>query len=189
MANQSQRSTAKKWYKKWWGIVVIICFLPFFATWYAWAKSSWSKGVKIAITVASGLFLIIVIATSPSQTVTPPSSSSNQPSQSASQPTKTSTPQTSTPQPKPKYEGKIVSYSPVNPATLRFVAQVTNTGDVEGKFKCTVRGKDASSTYSGFDFFEDEGGTLKPGEVRTFNGVITIKKEGAAYVTDVSISC
>jgi len=99
-----------------------------------------------------------------------------------------------TPQPKEepkkeaKFDGSIVSYEAVNPATLQFVARVKNTGEAEGKFSCTVRGNDPSSTYRGFDFFEDES-TLKPGKSKNFNGVLTITKEGAVYVTDVTISC
>lgn len=88
----------------------------------------------------------------------------------------------------PKYEAKIISQQAVNPATLGFVAEVKNIGTEEGKFHCTVTGKDASGTYSGFDFFDDKE-VLKPGEIRTFNGNITIKKEGASFVTEVTIRC
>lgn len=88
----------------------------------------------------------------------------------------------------PKYEAKIVSYQAVNPATLGFVAEVKNIGTGEGKFNCTVTGKDASGTYTGFDFFDDKE-VLKPGEARAFNGNITIKKEGASFVTELTIRC
>jgi hypothetical protein len=55
-------STNKFWYKKPLGIVIVILLLPFFATWYAWVKSNWSKNVKIGVTIASALLVIIGIA-------------------------------------------------------------------------------------------------------------------------------
>lgn len=174
-------STKKEWYKHGWGLVAAILLLPFFVVWYAWEKSNWSKNVKIGVTAVSLLLVVIALATSPDT-----STQTNTTNQQQSQP-KQEQPQA--PQPKAKFEGKILSYDAINPATLQFVTEVKNTGDAEGKFSCTVRGKDASSTYTGFDIFEDEGGSLKPGETKTFNGVITIKKEGAYYVSDVSISC
>lgn len=182
--NETAKPTNKQekdWYKKPWGIVVAILLLPFFAIWYAWAKSNWSKNVKIGVTAASLIFVIIALAASPDSSVQTNSATQQQSQAKQEQP--------QAPKPEAKFEGSILSHRPINPATLQFVAEVKNTGDGEGKFSCTVRGKDASSTYTGFDIFEDEGGTLKPGETRTFNGVITIKKEGALYVSDVSISC
>lgn len=53
-------STKKEWYKHGWGLVAAILLLPFFVIWYAWAKSNWSKNVKIFATAAAGLFIIIV---------------------------------------------------------------------------------------------------------------------------------
>ena len=57
----------KEWYKKPWGIVVAILLLPFFIIWYAWAKSKWSKGIKIGVTVASLIIIGIAVSTSPKQ--------------------------------------------------------------------------------------------------------------------------
>lgn len=180
MSNNNQ----KEWYKHGWGLVVAILLLPFFVIWYAWAKSKWSKNVKIGVTVASVVFMGIALASSPKteQTAQQPA----QQTQTKQEEQKPQQPQT--PKPVAKYEGKIASYQAINPASLRFVAEVKNIGDAEGKFKCTVRGRDNSITYTGFDFFEDDS-PLKPGETRTFNGVITIKKEGAVYVTEVTIDC
>lgn len=94
------------------------------------------------------------------------------------------------PQPKKeaKFEGVITYYAPINPATLQFTASIKNNGNAPGKFSCTVRGKDASSTYRGYDIFSDDS-ELQPGSEKNFNGVITITNEGAYYVTDVSVSC
>lgn len=55
----------KEWYKKPWGLVVAILLLPFFIIWYAWAKSKWSKGIKIGATVGAVLIIIIALASSP----------------------------------------------------------------------------------------------------------------------------
>ncbi len=46
----------KVWYKKWWGILLAILFWPVFIIWYAWAKSTWKKGAKIAATVICAFF-------------------------------------------------------------------------------------------------------------------------------------
>jgi hypothetical protein len=48
----------KEWYKRWWGVIIALFTLPFFIIWYAWAKSSWNKGVKIAVTVVMSLIII-----------------------------------------------------------------------------------------------------------------------------------
>lgn len=53
--------TNKEWYKHGWGLAVAIILFPYFLVWYAWAKSSWNKGVKIAITAVVGLFVLMVL--------------------------------------------------------------------------------------------------------------------------------
>ena len=45
--------------------MVAILLLPFFIIWYAWAKSGWSKGVKIGATVGAVIIIIIAMASSP----------------------------------------------------------------------------------------------------------------------------
>lgn len=87
-----------------------------------------------------------------------------------------------------KFKGTILRYEVINPATLQFFAKVKNTGNANGKFDCKVRGTDASGTYRGYDFFQDDA-PLKPGKTRTWNGTITITNEGSFYVTEVTISC
>lgn len=54
----------KEWYRKPWGVVMAVLLLPFFAIWYAWAKSKWSKNVKIGVTTVAGIFVIIALASS-----------------------------------------------------------------------------------------------------------------------------
>lgn len=45
----------KEWYKKWWGVILAILILPFFAAWYIWVKTSWPKAIKVVLTIALGL--------------------------------------------------------------------------------------------------------------------------------------
>lgn len=54
----------KEWYKKWWGIIIAICVLPFFAIWYVWAKTKLSTPIKCVITFVVSLFIIISLLSS-----------------------------------------------------------------------------------------------------------------------------
>ncbi len=49
----------KPWYKKWWGIIIALFFLPLFVIYYAWLESNWSKKTKKLVT--AGIVLIIVL--------------------------------------------------------------------------------------------------------------------------------
>lgn len=49
--DEVQVSQKKEWYRNWWGILIIIFLLPFFAIWYVWAKTNWNKAVKSIVTV------------------------------------------------------------------------------------------------------------------------------------------
>lgn len=50
----------KFWFKTWWGILIIITFLPFVAVWWVWKKSNWNRNLKLGIIVA--IFLLMFIA-------------------------------------------------------------------------------------------------------------------------------
>lgn len=54
------QNSQKPFYKKWWGVIIIILFLPFFAIWYVWAKTKWNAFVKGLATL--GIILITFIA-------------------------------------------------------------------------------------------------------------------------------
>lgn len=75
---EKEKPTKKVWYKTGWGIVAVILLLPFFAIWYVWAKTNWSKKTKWIATGAITLFVIFSMALSGG---TPPSTTttSNQP--------------------------------------------------------------------------------------------------------------
>lgn len=95
------------------------------------------------------------------------------------------------PEPEPgeaQYRAKVENYYPVNPASLRVVVKVTNYGDAAGVPDCTVRGRDESYSYSGFDIFTLRD-PVQPGKYTRFNGVITIENEGAEFVTQVTAKC
>ena len=61
-AGEAQNSQKKEWYKSGWGLVIAILLLPYFLLWYMWAKTSWSKGVKIAITIVFAFINIVALA-------------------------------------------------------------------------------------------------------------------------------
>jgi hypothetical protein len=65
----------KEWYKHGWGLVVAILFFPYFLIWYAWAKSNWSKNLKIGLT---SIIAIIMIPFTIAAATTKPADTSNQ---------------------------------------------------------------------------------------------------------------
>lgn len=78
----------KPWYKKPLGMVVAVLLLPFFLIWYAWTKSNWSKNVRIGVTVASVLLVVIALATTPKteQTAQKPAQNTPQAEQKKEEP-------------------------------------------------------------------------------------------------------
>jgi len=50
----------KPWFKNWWGVIVVTLILPFFAIWYVWAKTNWSKTIKWVVTGVLTITFIIV---------------------------------------------------------------------------------------------------------------------------------
>jgi hypothetical protein len=51
------------WYRHGWGLAAAILLFPLFILWYAWAKSNWSKNIKIGVTAGMAvLFIIFAIA-------------------------------------------------------------------------------------------------------------------------------
>jgi outer membrane biosynthesis protein TonB len=64
------QNTKKEWYKHGWGLLVAVLFFPYFIIWYAWAKSNWSKNIKIVLTSVIAIvmipFTIVAMTTEPS---------------------------------------------------------------------------------------------------------------------------
>lgn len=68
----------KEWYKKWWGIIVAILILPFFAAWYIWAKTSWPKVVKVISIIVLGIITLAAAIGSKSTTPVADTSTTSQ---------------------------------------------------------------------------------------------------------------
>jgi hypothetical protein len=103
------------------------------------------------------------------------------------------TPSTPTPTPTPEvqlsYSAEINRWEPINPASGRAVFTIRNTG--EASFvpeSCTVRVRDESSTYNGYDFVSGFG-EIKPGAKFMANVVLTVTNQGAYFVTTGSVDC
>lgn len=71
---EEQTAPAKKpWYKKWWGIVIIVLAIwPYFLAWYAWAKTEWNKAFKLLLTIPAAFAVVIgaVAMTAPQSNIT-----------------------------------------------------------------------------------------------------------------------
>ena len=76
-AGEAQNSQKKVWYKKWWGIIIAILFLPLFVIWYIWEKTSWSNKKKSWATMAVVVFSIIIYSDRSDEK--PPQQSENTP--------------------------------------------------------------------------------------------------------------
>jgi hypothetical protein len=48
----------KEWYKKWWGILFIMCFFYVFIPYYIWKKTNWKKNTKI---ITTSIFVLLMI--------------------------------------------------------------------------------------------------------------------------------
>ncbi len=67
-AGEVKNSQQKEWFKNWWGIIIAILFLPFFAIWFVWAKTNWNKAVKVIATFVIMIISVIAISSEDSET-------------------------------------------------------------------------------------------------------------------------
>lgn len=95
---------------------------------------------------------------------------------------------TTTEAPEAIFEGSVVQAFVVDPATLSVVVRVDNIGEVPGSPSCYVKASNPGGAYTGSDFFSLDQ-TIEPGEAFTGRLLLTIKSEGAAYITDVEVTC
>lgn len=86
------------------------------------------------------------------------------------------------------YDATVQDIVVVNPATVTVVATVTNTGGTAGTPKCFVQAQDPAGAYEGYDSFNSKS-PLDPGATNTLRGDLVITNEGAAFVTEASITC
>ena len=83
-----------------------------------------------------------------------------------------------------RFNGIILDYQPLNPASITVEFQVRNAGTVSSGWECTVRAKDESNTYTGWETFVEDT-QLAANSSTTGIGTIMIANEGSAYVTEV----
>jgi hypothetical protein len=57
-----KKSKQLNWSRTWWGILVIIFFLPVFIVWYVWAKTKWTENIKIIASTGVVIAYIIILA-------------------------------------------------------------------------------------------------------------------------------
>ncbi len=86
------------------------------------------------------------------------------------------------------YPVKYLSHAVINPATISVRFSVTNDGSQPVKPDCTIRMRDASGTYRGFDVFSLLE-NIEPGQSKQVVGQLTITKEGASFADQFSGEC
>ena len=89
---------------------------------------------------------------------------------------------------KTTFMGSVFKIDVINPATVAVEFQLRNVGSVNGIPDCIVKVQDVSGTYSGFDkpIMNTE---VKPMETIIGNMIITIRNQGASFVTEGSVTC
>jgi len=87
-----------------------------------------------------------------------------------------------------QFPATIEAINVINPATVNVTFNVKNDGNTDISPSCTINVKDASNTYHGYDIFVIKE-PMSPGQQRNGVGPITVTKQGAAFVTESSISC
>lgn len=83
-----------------------------------------------------------------------------------------------------RFNGIILDYIPQNPASIAVEFQVRNAGTVSSGWECTVRAKDESNTYTGWETFNEDT-PLSANNSTTAIGTVMITNEGSAYVSEV----
>jgi hypothetical protein len=87
-----------------------------------------------------------------------------------------------------KWKAKVENYQVINPADLGVTVQVINTGTKPGRPTCTVEAQDPSYTHTGIDVVTLND-PVQPGQTATYVDNVTITRQGARYVTQVTVSC
>jgi hypothetical protein len=86
------------------------------------------------------------------------------------------------------YTAEVTGRTVINPADLAVSARVTNMGKSAATPECTLEASDPSGTYTGIDVATLKG-NLKAGATTNFADNLTIKRQGARYITDVKVNC
>lgn len=119
----------KEWYQHGWGLLAAILFFPYFLIWYAWAKSNWSQGAKIAVTsIVAVIMLPIMIGAANSE----PSQESADTDTKQTQSTASETPPAETPQVAP------AEVEPVKPVETPKVVETVSQKNAVKKAKSYI---------------------------------------------------
>lgn len=163
----------KPWYKKWWGILIVLCFWPYLLIWYAWARSRWSKVVKIVATVACCIvalfgFMVIAAAASGPQTSTP-----NPDTVTLTATTSEGTPQSKTAKPTHAPSTKTTPVATATPAPVATTAPAPVSAPVA---------TDTPAPATGCYPTTDEGKCYEPGEFcrNSDHGALGIAGDGTS---------
>jgi hypothetical protein len=89
---------------------------------------------------------------------------------------------------KASFSISITSWQIVNPASGYAVFTIRNIGEVTGEPVCRIKVEDESGTYKGTGWIIGVG-EIKPGAKFESKKLLTIKKQGASYVSKSSGSC
>jgi Domain of unknown function (DUF4307) len=87
-----------------------------------------------------------------------------------------------------KYSASILKVSQVNPSTVSVQLKVTNNGSKSGSPLCTVEVGNRNAGYTGNNEFVMNDNPA-PGKSVTATQQVTVSNQGAAKVTQGSISC
>lgn len=88
-----------------------------------------------------------------------------------------------------QFSAELTRWEPLNPVSGRAVFTIRNISDVAGApGTCTVKVEDLSHTYVGYDWITLDN-TIQPGAKFMGNVILKVTKEGAAFVTQGSVTC
>lgn len=183
MHQPNKKTTKKPWYKKPWGIAIIILSVVTFTfpiplAVIMWQKEKFNKVARVAITAVIVIIYVSAVA-SYSET---PQTSDNKTTESESSERQTESAK------KPTFEIKIAGNTYADPTSRRLTFTIKNTGTVEFTPACSVTLENPTGTYRGYDYITWNT-PLAPGDTKYFEGLIVITNEGAAYATHADVSC
>lgn len=89
---------------------------------------------------------------------------------------------------RPSYSGTVTDHTVINPAVVSVTVTVANSGNKSGSPSCTVFVSDPGGAYTGFDT-QQANTAIPAGGLSAFTADVTVKHEGAAYVTDFRVDC
>ena len=183
MRQPNKKTSKKPWYKKPWGIALIVLSVVTFTfpiplVVIMWQKEKFNKVARVVITAVVAVIYVSAVA-SYSET---PQRSDNKTAESESSQQQTEPPE------KPTFEIKIAGNTYADPTSRRLTFTIKNTGTVEFTPACSVTLENATGTYRGYDYITWNT-PLAPGDTKYFEGLIIITNEGAAYATKSNVSC